>query len=697
MTVQEQTKSSCEESEPRSASGWRRLACRLPALLGLILLVAAIYVIQKELKSLSLADIRTAFQSIPAEALAAGVGCTVLSYFILSFYDRLACYHIGTKQSFLRTAFAAFCSYVLSHNLGCSAISGAAVRFRLYRNWGVSPGGIAQIIAFCSTTYLLGAMALIGGVFLFEPGHIPLVDHLPHMVLQLAGAVAWLGVLAYLGVSLRYRQMRIWRYTLDVPGFRVALAQVVVSAADMAMTAMIAYVLLPPQAAIGFPAFLAIYIASYTAGLVASVPGGLGVFDGAMLLALGPYLPTPQILGVILTFRLFYYIIPLFLAGGMFAAHELFLRGDAAWARRRGAVAGALAVRRPSQVVRESEADFSVTVATGVVAGTGILLVFYAVAVPAPLVGSAFTHLMLQAAEFLLCLTGVMLVGVAAGLAQRVTAAWRAALTLLGLAIPLVILRQGPLGIPLCLMMVMFLIAPFRSCYYRKAKLFAEPLSPTLMAPVTLWVVSLASVGLFALRHHLGHSWWRSLIYDAHTSVVRWALGVSAVFGIVAVIQMLRRSHVLVRPWNSESEVLYKNLAHALEELGPRRPSGLILNDNGLAGIPFLRTGQFIIGVGDPAGAEAECIAAIWRLRDLAVEEGRHPVFIKVGQALLGVYHDIGMTVCPNGPGESGVLCCLAQDLQAVRAVLDGEHRRLRRLLHSRNFLSVKARHDRAG
>jgi uncharacterized membrane protein YbhN (UPF0104 family) len=32
--------------------------------------------------------------------------------------------------------------------------------------------------------------------------------------------------------------------------------------------------------------FLAIYIASYTAGLVASVPGGLGVFDGTMLLAL---------------------------------------------------------------------------------------------------------------------------------------------------------------------------------------------------------------------------------------------------------------------------------------------------------------------------------------------------------------------------------------------------------------------------
>ncbi len=34
--------------------------------------------------------------------------------------------------------------------------------------------------------------------------------------------------------------------------------------------------------------FLAVYLASYTAGLAANVPGGLGVFDTAMLLGLKP-------------------------------------------------------------------------------------------------------------------------------------------------------------------------------------------------------------------------------------------------------------------------------------------------------------------------------------------------------------------------------------------------------------------------
>lgn len=676
---------------------WQRIAHRLPAIIGLVLLVAAVFVIQRELRTLSLADIRHALRAIPGHALALAAGCTVLSYFVLSFYDFLACIHIRSRQSFLRTAFAAFCSYVLSHNLGCSAISGAAVRFRLYRNWGVSAGGIAQIIAFCSTTYLLGALTLIGGVLLWEPGYVPLLDRLPHVVLQACGAAAWFAVLAYVAVSLRYRELRVWRYTIEVPGFTIAVAQIVVSAADMAATALIAYVLLPAGTPVDYGAFLAIYIASYTAGLVASVPGGLGVFDGAMMLALGPYLTTSQILGTILVFRLFYYIVPLVLAGVMFAAHELFLRGDAALARKRGGIGeGDHGVRRPSHVIRESEADFSVTIATGVVAGTGILLVFYSVAVPLHLAHARFGQWIPQFAEFLLCLTGVMLVGVAAGLSQRVTAAWRAALTLLGVSIPLVILRDAPLAVPFGLVLVMFLIAPFRQCYYRRPRLFVDPLSPTLIAPLTLWLISLASVGVFALQHHMGDAWWRSLIYDAHTSVVRWALGISAILGIIALVQMMRRGHILIHPWCAESETRYRSLDHALDELGPRRPSGLLLNENGRAGIPFLRTGRFIIGVGDPAGAERDCIAAIWRLRDLAMEEGRHPVFIRVGQTLLGVYYDLGMTVCPNGPGGAGTLCCLAQDIQAVQALLNSEHKRIKKVLRNRGFLQVHPRpHDR--
>ena len=53
------------------------------------------------------------------------------------------------------------------------------------------------------------------------------------------------------------------------------------------------------------------------------MPGGLGVFDGAILLGLQPYMPAPEVVGALLVFRLYYYIIPLFIAGALFVGFEL--------------------------------------------------------------------------------------------------------------------------------------------------------------------------------------------------------------------------------------------------------------------------------------------------------------------------------------------------------------------------------------
>ncbi|MCQ9154761.1 lysylphosphatidylglycerol synthase domain-containing protein [Acidomonas methanolica] len=665
----------CARAE-RPVSTGRRVLHAAPAAVGLILLVGAFFVIQREVRHLSLADIRIALRGIPDRALLAGAACTVLSYFVLSFYDYLGCIHVGARKSWRRAAFAAFCSYVLSHNLGCAAISGAAVRFRLYRTWRVAPGAIAQIIAFCSTTYLFGAAALIGWVLLFQPEHIPLFGALPRSLLWLCGAACWAVVAAYVILSFRRREFAWRRLRIEIPRPPIAIAQVVVASADMSATALIAYVLLPAGTPLSFGAFLAIYLASYTAGLLASVPGGLGVFDSAMLLALGSYMTTPQVLGVVLVFRLFYYVIPLLMAGLMFAGHELFLRGEAVLARRLGTVPPPVVARRERQLIRESEADFSVGVATGVVSATGLLLVFYTIVVPPPLDHRLLGSFVPQGANLLLCFAGVTLLGLAIGLSQRVTLAWKASLGVLALSILLVEMRAAPQGVPLALMLVMFLIVPFRSCYYRRARLLVEPLCPSMIASLTLWILSLASLGLFAMRRHMGVAWWHSLIFDAHTSVARWALGISALLALAAVVQMMRRGRIPIRVWDSESESWYGRLDHALDEIGPRRPSGLLVDESGKSGIPFLRTGRFIIGLGDPAGAQHACVAAIWRLRDLALQEGRHPAFIRVGQALLDVYYDIGLTVLPHVGLLGGTLCCLPQDIPAVQAALASEWRR---------------------
>src|SRR5689334_22607903 len=171
---------------------------QLPATLGVLLLVGAIYVVQKEFRHLRLRDIEAALHDYPVHALAIGFVATVFSYAVLTIYDRLGTIYAGHKVSYGRVAFASFCAYALSHNLGFAAVSGAAVRYRLYAHWGLTPFQIAKTVAFCSLTFALGGMVLGGGILFIEPRAIPFFGtHLPHEVMYGVGALLWAGVIGY--------------------------------------------------------------------------------------------------------------------------------------------------------------------------------------------------------------------------------------------------------------------------------------------------------------------------------------------------------------------------------------------------------------------------------------------------------------------------------------------------------------------
>ncbi|OUJ02225.1 transporter [Acetobacter orientalis] len=644
--------------------GCKRWLKHLPHLLGLLLMVAAIVVVQHELRHLRLAEIKQAIKAIPTKQLGLGVACTFLSYFVLSFYDRLAVRQVGYGHlSFKRTAFAAFCSYVLSHNLGFSAVSGAAVRYRLYRNWGVSSFCIAQIIAFCSATYLLGAAVLIGGVLVWEPSVIPMAgSHIPGVVLAGIGILLWACVLAYIGLAFKVRTFTFKRWTIDLPSPFMAVLQTIVAAADVAATAAIAFVLLPLGAHIDYGSFLAIYIASYTAGLVASVPGGLGVFDGAMLLALSPYMPAPQIMGVVLIFRLFYYIIPLFMAGVMFAAHELFLRGDDALAAKKQQQAQKPRRVRPSQLVRESEAGFSVAVATGTVSLCGIMLICLVLLDPVAkfaVVSGPLVAWSSAISTYLLSLMGVGLIGLAIGLSQRVTLAWRATLGLLVLAAVITFLRGNTVFVPVMLGLSAFLIAPFRSCYYRRARLLSEPLStPTLLCLLLLFgcVIALAS-------RHAGGSWWEMVFVLPYSGAVRWTVALSVVLALLVIGRLMLPGRIKVKPWDNAAWQHYQTLDHAMPALPNISPDGYVTGEGGEAVIPICYRGAFLVGLGDPAGAEDDSVSAIWRLRDLACQDGLKPVFWQVGTPFLRIYDDIGLNVWPLDENGDLNFCYPAEDI----------------------------------
>jgi phosphatidylglycerol lysyltransferase len=114
---------------------------------------------------------------------------------------------------------------------------------------------------------------------------------------------------------------------------------------------------------------------------------------------------------------------------------------------------------------------------------------------------------------------------------------------------------------------------------------------------------------------------------------------------------------VAVSPWGEEALRRYQTLPHALADMNSFQPEGYVMGEAGEAMIPLRVLGGFLVGLGDPAGGETDSISAIWRMRDLALQQGLKPAFWCVGEPFLRIYDDIGLSIWPVGD-ESGLSFC---------------------------------------
>jgi len=627
---------------PPAAGSLKTWLTRLPTLLGVVLLVGAIYVIHREFRHLRLHDIARALGAIPPRALVLSFAWTVLSYFVLTFYDRLGTIYAGHKVAYKRVAFASFCAYALSHNLGFAAVSGAAVRYRLYAHWGLTPVQIAKTVAFCSLTFGLGGMVLGGAVLFVEPSAVPFFgDHLPHAALYGFGALLWGIVLGYVVLARMIGRFRLFGHEAELPGWRMAILQVLLATTDVAITATIFWQLLPDAQGLTWLVFLGVYVASYSAGLAASLPGGIGVFDTGMLLGLDRYLPAPDVVGAIVVYRLYFYVIPLFLAGSLFAGNEIMLRGGA-MLRRAG--------RFPAGL-RLSEPDFAVTAATSAVALCGVLMLCLGVLSPETAFSwltPDYADIASQAGQFVPSLIGAGLVVTALGLSQRVNLAWGVTILLLLLGAAFAGVQDGRGWVAAILVLTILLVLPFRANFYRHASLISGPLDSS--GTLSLIVLAICLLGLAATRpqtHMLdNNAWWAVVLSREVPNSLRLTVAAAVGLGLWALWRLLRPGRVTPLPWDSATRERLRAIGAPL----PARADGVVLGETARAAIAFRRCGRVLLGLGDPGGAESDRVSAVWRLRDLAQQEGLHPAFWRAGPGLLNVYGDLGLTALPLGP-----------------------------------------------
>ncbi|MEG8039131.1 lysylphosphatidylglycerol synthase domain-containing protein [Sphingomonas sp. LR60] len=288
-------------------------------------LVVSGFALRHLLTGIVWADVVTAVHAIPKPALIGSAILACISYFILTGFDVLALRLVGRRIPYRVTALAAFTSYIFSHNLGFAALTGGAARYRIYGRHGVPLGDVGQIMIVAGVTFWLGAFLLLGLAFVVLPDLPAIGDRAVPPALQTWAGLATLALLAGYMVALAFldgRSVRLWRWEVRLPTWRMAVAQFALGTLDLLAATAVLFVLLPTPDLALYPTVLVGYLLAIISSLLIHAPGGLGVFEVVMIAAL-PQVDRTGLVAALLTFRLIYYLIPLLIGAVLFVAHEL--------------------------------------------------------------------------------------------------------------------------------------------------------------------------------------------------------------------------------------------------------------------------------------------------------------------------------------------------------------------------------------
>ena len=271
------------------------------------------------------ADLLEALKSTEWRDIALAALFVAAGYFTLTFYDLFALRTIGVNHVPYRVAaLAGFTSYSIGHNIGASAFTGGAVRYRVYSAWGLTAIDVAKVCFIAGLTFWLGNVTVLGLGIAFEPQAASAIDRLPVWFNRTIGiaALAFLaGYVAWVWVKPRVIGRADWVVTL--PGGPLTLLQIVIGIIDLSFCAAAMYVLLPEDPHIAFIKLAVIFVAGLL-GFASASPGGLGVFDAAMLVALIEF-EREELLAELLLFRLLYYVVPFALSLLILGVRELWL------------------------------------------------------------------------------------------------------------------------------------------------------------------------------------------------------------------------------------------------------------------------------------------------------------------------------------------------------------------------------------
>lgn len=306
--------------------GWARVRRVVAGGLSAVVFLLALAVLHRALGRIDLQQVLDIAGGYPSVLLVGALLLALLSYLALGGFDWLGLHHIRRPLPVASTLLISFVSHAVSHNAGFAVLTGGSVRLRMYATFGLGIAEVGGIVAFAGVSFALGVGALAATAFIVEADRLAPLLHLPPPVLRIVGWGGCALLTAYFAwTAVASRPISLWRWRVATPSLPLAIGQITVAATDLCLVAGTLYLLLPMDGTgISYPAFVGLYVVATTAGTLSHVPGGLGVFEGALTLLIPA--STAEVLAALLVFRVFYNLVPLALAALVLAVFEVVQR-----------------------------------------------------------------------------------------------------------------------------------------------------------------------------------------------------------------------------------------------------------------------------------------------------------------------------------------------------------------------------------
>ena len=293
----------------------KQILHKMGVVISIAVIGTACYVLYHMLRGIDVAEVIDAIKETEPTQIALAALFVAAGYFTLTFYDWFAVRAIGrTDVPYRVNAMAGFTSYSIGHNVGASVFTGGAVRYRIYSAWGLNAIDVAKVCFLAGLTFWLGNAAVLGIGIAWHPEAAANVDQLPIWLNRTAAILTLAGLIGYvIWVWTKPRVVGRGPWTVTLPRGSLTLLQIGIGIVDLGCCALAMYMLTPEEANPGFVTVAVVFVSATLLGFASHSPGGLGVFDAAMLVGLAQ-MDREDLLAGMLLFRMLYYIAPFILS-----------------------------------------------------------------------------------------------------------------------------------------------------------------------------------------------------------------------------------------------------------------------------------------------------------------------------------------------------------------------------------------------